>query len=149
MFPLYSVLHTTHAQRKCYSTDADALLVRGWCVNRGVWIKSTSWRYESSLNIIPLKPKIVYIIHKNSVRTAKKAQHFTVTKINRLTLFKKIIAICSKKHMKRINTNVRWLIIEAGGTYSYRWALKGYSTSQRLQWSTITSLIGTFNCLSW
>jgi hypothetical protein len=30
---------------------------------------------------------------KNPVRTAKKAPHFTVTKINRLTLFKEIIAV--------------------------------------------------------
>jgi hypothetical protein len=29
-----------------------------------------------------LKPKLVWIIFKNSVRTAKKTQHFTVTKIS-------------------------------------------------------------------
>jgi hypothetical protein len=33
------------------------------------------------------------MLFKNSVRTAKKTQYFTVTKINRLTLFKEIIAV--------------------------------------------------------
>jgi hypothetical protein len=41
---------------------------------------------------------------KNSVRTAKKTPHFTVTKINRLTLFKEIIAIYTETHTKHINT---------------------------------------------
>jgi hypothetical protein len=40
----------------------------------------------------------------NSVRTAKKTPHFTVTKINRLTLFKEIIAVYSETHTKHINT---------------------------------------------
>jgi hypothetical protein len=31
--------------------------------------------------------QLVSLIFKNTVRTAKKTQHFTVTKINRLTLF--------------------------------------------------------------
>jgi hypothetical protein len=35
-----------------------------------------------------LKPKLVQILFKNSVLTAKETQHFTVTNINRLTLFK-------------------------------------------------------------
>jgi hypothetical protein len=38
--------------------------------------------------INPLKPKLVQIIFKNSVRTSKKTPHFTMTKINWLTLFK-------------------------------------------------------------
>jgi hypothetical protein len=37
----------------------------------------------------PLNPKLVKITFKNSVRTAKKTQHFTVAKINWLTPFKK------------------------------------------------------------
>jgi hypothetical protein len=41
--------------------------------------------------INPLKPKLVLIIFKNSVRTAKKTQHFTITKINWLMLFKEMI----------------------------------------------------------
>jgi hypothetical protein len=41
---------------------------------------------------------------KNSVRTTKKTQHFTITKINWLTLFKEIIAVYSEKHTKHTNT---------------------------------------------
>jgi hypothetical protein len=38
------------------------------------------------------------IIFKNSVRTAKKTPRLTVTKINRLTLFKEIIAVYDENH---------------------------------------------------
>jgi hypothetical protein len=41
----------------------------------------------------------------SSVRTAKKARHFTVTEIDWLTLFKKIIAVYFETSTKRINTN--------------------------------------------
>jgi hypothetical protein len=51
-----------------------------------------------------LKPKLVYIIFKYLARTAKKTPHFTVTKINWLTLFKEIIAVCSENHTKHTNT---------------------------------------------
>jgi hypothetical protein len=74
--------------------------------------------------IKPLKPKHVEIIFNNSVRTAKKTQHFAITKINWLMLFKEIIAIYSDNHMEPINTisveNVELLVVKAGGTYSYR-----------------------------
>jgi hypothetical protein len=53
--------------------------------------------------IIPLKSKLVQIIFKNSVPTAKKTQHFTITKINLLTLFRDIIALYSENHTKPIN----------------------------------------------
>jgi hypothetical protein len=52
----------------------------------------------------PLKPKLVQIIFKNAVRTAKKTLHFTIKKINWLTLFKEIIAVYSENHTKHINT---------------------------------------------
>jgi hypothetical protein len=69
------------------------------------------------------------IIFKNSVRTAKKTPHFTITKINWLTLFKEIIAVYGENHTKRINTlcgqNVELLNLKTGGTYSYHCALKG------------------------
>jgi hypothetical protein len=42
-------------------------------------------------------------------------------------LFKEIIAAYSENHMKPINTLCGQnadLIVEAGGTYSYHWALK-------------------------
>jgi hypothetical protein len=55
----------------------------------------------------PLNPKLIWIIFKNSVRTAKKTQHFTITKINWLTLFKEIIAVYSENHTKHINAKCR------------------------------------------
>jgi len=41
---------------------------------------------------------------KNSVRTSKRTPHFTITKINWLTLFKKIIAVYTENHLKHMNT---------------------------------------------
>jgi hypothetical protein len=41
---------------------------------------------------------------KAPVRTAKETPHFTVTKIDRLTLFKEIIAAYSENHKKSIKT---------------------------------------------
>jgi hypothetical protein len=43
------------------------------------------------------KPKSVYTILKNSVRTSKKTPHFTITKIKWLMLFKEIIAVYIEK----------------------------------------------------
>jgi hypothetical protein len=37
--------------------------------------------------------KLVQIIFKNSVRAEKKTRQFTIARINRLTLFKDIIAV--------------------------------------------------------
>jgi hypothetical protein len=76
----------------------------------------------------PLK-LIFWIIYKDSVRTAKKTPHFTITTINWLTLFKEIIAVYSENHTKHINTlceqNAGLLNATAGGTYGYHWVLKG------------------------
>jgi hypothetical protein len=47
--------------------------------------------------------KFVQIMFKNSVRTAKKTPHFTITKINWLTLFKEMIAVYTENHTKLIN----------------------------------------------
>jgi hypothetical protein len=47
-------------------------------------------------------------------RTAKKTPRFTVTKINRLTLFKEIIAVYGENHMKHINTNWRVIVCWIG-----------------------------------
>jgi hypothetical protein len=44
------------------------------------------------------------MLFKNSVRTSKRTQHFTITKINWLTLFKEIIADYAENHTKPINT---------------------------------------------
>jgi hypothetical protein len=57
--------------------------------------------------IIPLQPKLVYIIFKNPVRTSKRTPHFTITEINWLTLFKEIIAAYRKNHTKPINTKYK------------------------------------------
>jgi hypothetical protein len=50
-----------------------------------------------------LKQNLVYILFKNPVRTAKKTQLFTITKINWLTLFKEIIAVYIENHYKMQN----------------------------------------------
>jgi hypothetical protein len=54
---------------------------------------------------VPDTTLAVWILFKNSARTAKKTPHFTVTKINWLTLFKEIIAVYSNNHTKPINSN--------------------------------------------
>jgi hypothetical protein len=46
--------------------------------------------------------KLVKITVKNSVRTSKRTPHFTITKINWLTLFKEIIAVYTEKHTKHV-----------------------------------------------
>jgi hypothetical protein len=41
-------------------------------------------------------------------------------------LFKEIIAVYIENHTKSVSLqNEELLIVEAGGTYSYHWALKG------------------------
>jgi hypothetical protein len=57
------------------------------------------------------------MIFKNPVRTSKRTPHFTITKINWLTLFKEIIAVYSENHAKPISTKCsitdcqcRWFI---------------------------------------
>jgi hypothetical protein len=76
--------------------------------------------YGSDLHLLtlinPLKPQIVYVMFKNSVRAAKKTPHLTVTKINWLTLFKEIIAVYSENRTRPINTNEMLLVSEAGAT---------------------------------
>jgi hypothetical protein len=52
-----------------------------------------------STDTIPLKPKLACIIFNNSVRTSKKAQLFTTTKIN-LTVLKKTNTVYSENHTK-------------------------------------------------
>jgi hypothetical protein len=65
------------------------------------------------------------MIFNSPVRTAKKTQHFTITKINLLTLFKKIIPVYTENHTKDIHKNADLLIVKAGGTYNYQQALNG------------------------
>jgi hypothetical protein len=49
--------------------------------------------------------KLVEIILKNSVRTAKKTQNFTVPGMNWITLFKEVIAVYSENHVEPMNTS--------------------------------------------
>jgi hypothetical protein len=58
------------------------------------------------------------MLFKYSVRTSKRTPHFTITKINWLTLFKEIIAVYSENHTKPINIKCsitdcqsRWFIL--------------------------------------
>jgi hypothetical protein len=57
------------------------------------------------------------MLFKNSVRTSKRTLHFTITKINWLTLFKEIIAVYSENHAKPINTKCS-ITVKADGSYS-------------------------------
>jgi hypothetical protein len=50
----------------------------------------------------------------NSVRTTKRTPHFTITKINWLTLFKEITTVYSKNHKYPVLQ-----IYKAADTYSY------------------------------
>jgi len=54
------------------------------------------------------------MLFKNSVRTSKRTQHFTITTINWLTLFKEIIAVYSDSHTEPINTNYRNTVYYGG-----------------------------------
>jgi hypothetical protein len=59
-----------------------------------------------------------------------KTQHFSITKINQLMLFREITVVISGNHTKAINTlcqqNAELKIVKASGTYSYHWVLMGY-----------------------
>jgi hypothetical protein len=67
------------------------------------------------------------MLFKNPVRTSKRTPHFTITKINWLTLFKEAITVDSDNHMKPMNTfcrqDVELLAVETDCTYSYHWPL--------------------------
>jgi hypothetical protein len=69
----------------------------------------------------PLKPKLVYILFKNSVRTEKKTTRLNY-KDQLVNAVKKITAVYSENHTKHISTlcgqNTELLIIKAGGTHS-------------------------------
>jgi hypothetical protein len=73
----------------------------------------------------PLKPKLIQIIFKHLVCTAKKTPHFLITKISCLMLLREIIAVYTENHTKSINILCdqysELLTVKAGGTYSYRY----------------------------
>jgi hypothetical protein len=64
-----------------------------------------------------LKSQIVWLIFKNSVLTAKKTLHSTVTEIEWLTLFKEISLVCTENHTEPRAAEL--LVTEAGVAYSY------------------------------
>jgi hypothetical protein len=78
---------------------------------------------NNSFWINPLKPKLFQITFKNSVRTSQRTPHFTVTKINWLTLFKEIITVYSENHTKRTTQRGQLLTVRAAGTYRL-WMVK-------------------------
>jgi hypothetical protein len=61
--------------------------------------------YNYTIN--PLKPKLIQIIFKNSVRTSKRTQSVTITNTNLLKLFKEIIAAYVEKNTEPISTKRR------------------------------------------
>jgi hypothetical protein len=77
--------------------------------------------------LYPIEAENCPDIFKNSVLTAKETSRFTITKINRLTLFKEIFAVYCENHTKHTNTlckNMQLVNVKTGGTYNYHWALK-------------------------
>jgi hypothetical protein len=98
-------------------------------------IPSRSWSSQRTFSFNPLIPRLVWIIFKNSVRTAKKTQHFTITKINWLTLFKEIIAVYTENLTKY---TMKLLIFKAGGTNSSHSALKGSTNNLEIPLDGLT-----------
>jgi hypothetical protein len=64
------------------------------------------------------------MLFKNSVRTSQRTPHFTITKINWLTLFKEIIAVYRENHTKPQIQNTASLNSKVEGIYSYRLGFK-------------------------
>jgi hypothetical protein len=68
------------------------------------------------------KPKLVQIVLKNSASTSPR---FTVSAVNLMTQFKKIIPVYAETRTKPTNKNAASLIGKVDGIYSYISALKG------------------------
>jgi hypothetical protein len=73
------------------------------------------------LHIKPLKPKLAYVfvIFKNSGRTAKETQRVSITKISWLMLHLEIIPVYSEDHTKPIYPiqNAELLIVKVNDTF--------------------------------
>jgi hypothetical protein len=81
-------------------------------------------RINSHQFLNSLKPKLVYIIFKNSVRTSKRTQHFTITRINLLTLVKEVIAVYTVHHNNnnRVHCSIRNIgCLRVPSTFSCLW----------------------------
>jgi hypothetical protein len=102
-------------QLRCFSAVGERLhhyVCLIWLSIYGSWLDLSIQQHSKKITSITVcltfwSPKLVWIIFKNSVRTAKKTPHFTITKTNWLTLFKEIIAVYSKNHIRPINTKCR------------------------------------------
>jgi hypothetical protein len=96
---------------------------------RIVRVLSITWTAKCPCCVILLKPKLVLIIFKYSVRTSKRTPNVTITKLNWLMVFKEIIAVYYEKYFKPIYTlcgqNSELFIVKLGNTYSYHKVLKG------------------------
>jgi uncharacterized protein YktB (UPF0637 family) len=66
------------------------------------------------------------MLFKNSVRTSKRTPHFTITKINWLTLFKEIIAVYSD--------NLVWMLFKNSVRTSKR---TPHFTITKINWLTL------------
>jgi hypothetical protein len=73
----------------------------------------------------PLKHEFLL---KNPVRTSRETHYFSITKTNRLMLFREIMEVYSQNHAKHVNTpcgqNAGLFNATGGGTYSNHCALE-------------------------
>jgi hypothetical protein len=69
----------------CYSVNINSTPVKSLHLQDGRFAGVFGKIFTVYIN--PLKSKLVYIIFKNPVRTSKRTPHFTITKLNWLTLF--------------------------------------------------------------
>jgi hypothetical protein len=68
--------------------------------------------------------KLVCVIFKNSVRTSKRTQQFTITE-NLINAVKDIIVVYNENYTELINTNEVLQIVKIAGAYDYDCASKG------------------------
>jgi hypothetical protein len=66
-------------------------------------------------------PKYEFLL-KNSVRSSQETRYFSITKTNRLMLFREITEVHSQNHKKHVNT-LCGQNATGGGTYSNHCAL--------------------------
>jgi hypothetical protein len=76
--------------RRHAQTQADTLALKYMLNDINILYETDNARVQQ---FNPLKPKFVYMLFKNSVRTSKRTPNFTITKINWLMVFKEIIAV--------------------------------------------------------
>jgi hypothetical protein len=95
------------------------------------------------------------MLFKNPVRTSKRTPHFTITKINWLTLFKEIIAIYSENGTKSINTTLSVTDCRSRWYIQLPLSLKGLNDVNHLifvvvKWCVSTAVrTGFLNIIQW